>query len=225
MKKIVTILIFVLMCLGILVGCGQSKESSNSTVSKIENNSSTQPKSSSNISSSVENNTTVTSNGIIETTLVEGDVFEAVSSIDSSVELSEIQNPSKGINNLLIDIKPTEEDLENAFTTYLQSLKNITLQSYPVFVDKEYTHVLLRYCPTHASADLPGLSTFFFKLEPINDKYRLIPDSVGNTISEYITTLEKERKILDGPELSDDDLNCILKAIEKEKITELYDIE
>lgn len=170
------------------------------------------------------NSTVETEDGRLNTYLVEGEIYNSITAVYPSVELCVIEDTNSGIKNLLINMNPTESNLEKAFSSYLHGMKDITLQCTPLFYCESYTNVIFSYYPTNELADLPGLLPFQLLLEPINDKYRLVPNSIGDAVADLVKNSAIEEG-LGGLPLSDTQLNTILKAFEDEKITDLYDIE
>lgn len=170
------------------------------------------------------NSTVETEDGSLTTYLVEGEIYNSITAVYPSVELCVIENSNSGIKNLLIHMKPTESNLEKAFSSYLRGMKDITLQCTPLFCSESYTNVIFSYYPTNELAELPGLLPFQLFLEPFNDKYRLVPNSIGDAVSDLIKNSATQES-LGGRPLSDTQLDTVLKAFEDEKITELYNIE
>ena len=214
MKKIITLLT-VLLSLSLFVGCSAKESSNPSSMVSTENSSSSK-------TSSNDNTTSVTSNGISETNLMEGEVYNSDASIYPSVELKVLENPSKGFKNLLIYVQPSEGTLEQAFPAYLRALKEITLQCYPAFSHENYTNVLFHYDPTQKGAALQ--TVFYFKLEPIHDKYRLTNESIADSITDYTLNVANLAK-LGGATVSENETDIMLNAIADEKLSELNDIQ
>lgn len=115
-----------------------------------------------------------------------GEVYDSVTAVYPRAELTNITIAEKGIDNLIIQINPEGNDLDNALMSYLEIGKSIIQKCSDVFINEEYTFVLLEYHPSDESVDLPD-AFLTFKTEPRNGKFRLVKDQMGDVTAKLGT--------------------------------------
>ena len=206
MKKLVSLALVLCMCLALLVGCGESsstKEEQNSLESE---------------SSQADD----TSNG--ENVLTEGEVYDSLASIFPHLEVVEATSET-GKYNLLVYVQPEDEEMEDAFLSYAQVIRTaaLSIPCQEAWVDKGFSKIIFRYDPSADVSKIPKQEMFYLELEPCDSVYRIIPDSIGEKYSSYVSYIESYKKLDKTVFLSDGKSKAMLDAFATAKLTNLYD--
>ncbi len=204
MKKLISAMLCLAMCLSLFVGCSSAPEESP--------NSDTSSAALSSESSSVSEGTS-------------SNTGDAINSVYPAAEIEIIDDPEEGIYNLSVQIQPDGDTLEEAFSEYTQAIRQITLSSscQNAFNDQEFSKVLFKYEPQNSMTELPKSEIFSLALEPTDNVYRLIPDSIGEEYTEYVSFIASWSELNPTVFLSDDDSQTMLDCFADAKLTDLYD--
>lgn len=206
MKRFVSLVLVSCMCLALLTGCGDSsstKEKQNSLTSESSQTS---------------------DNSEGETVLTEGEVYDSLVSIFPQVEVVEVTSET-GKCNLLVYVQPDDEEIEDAFLSYTQVIRDAALSGscQESWADKGFSKVLFRYDPSVDVSKIPKQEMFFLELEPCGSVYRMTPDSIGENYSSYVSYIESYKKLDKTVFLSDGKSKAMLEAFATAKLTDLYD--
>lgn len=206
MKKFVSLALVFCMCLTLLAGCGEDSSTNDSQNSLVSESSQADD----------------TSDG--ETALTGGEVYDSLVSIFPQVEVFEVTSKT-GKYNLSVYVQPEDEEIEDAFLSYAQMIRNaaLSIPCQEAWADKGFSKIIFRYDPSADVAKIPKQEIFYLELEPCDSVYRIIPDSIGEKYSNYVSYIESYKKLDKTVFLSERKSKAMLEAFATAKLTDLYD--